>query len=75
MTQAHYIHSRNTRNIGLMIALVWVVSVVVSLAPLVGWKDGNWSERVEAGKCIVSIMYIYHLYAGEVDYFSQQLLQ
>ena len=53
VTQAHYIHSRNTRNICLMICLVWVISVVVSLAPLLGWKDGNWSERVEAGDCMV----------------------
>jgi len=29
------------------------MSVVVSLAPLLGWKDQNWLERVEEGECMV----------------------
>ena len=54
VTQAHYIRSRNARNITGMICLVWIMSVVVSLAPLLGWKDQNWLERVQEGECMVS---------------------
>jgi hypothetical protein len=36
-----------------MICLVWIMSVVVSLAPLLGWKDENWLERVQEGECMV----------------------
>ena len=30
------------------------MSIVVSLAPLFGWKDENWSNRVTQGECMVS---------------------
>merc|ERR1719431_355143 len=36
VTHPHYI----------LISLVWVMSIIVSLAPLFGWKDRNWEERV-----------------------------
>ena len=62
MAQAHYIHSRNTRNITMMICLVWIISIVVSLAPLLGWKDDSWSERVQAGECMVSTGILYIVY-------------
>ena len=61
VTHAHYIHSRNTRTIGFMISLVWISSVVVSLAPLLGWKDANWAERVEAGDCMVRVLFLIFL--------------
>ena len=54
VTHPHYIHSRSSSTIWILISLVWVVSIVVSLAPLFGWKDQNWSERVEDGACMVS---------------------
>ena len=49
MTYPHYIHSRNSTSIWMLISTVWIMSIIVSLAPLLGWKDANWEEKVEAG--------------------------
>ena len=38
-----------------MILMIWLTSVIVSLAPLMGWKDEKFMERIEAGKCMVRI--------------------
>ena len=35
--------------------MIWLTSVIVSLAPLMGWKDEKFMERIEAGKCMVRI--------------------
>ena len=38
-----------------MILLVWLVAVVVSIAPILGWKDPEFYVRVEVErKCLVS---------------------
>ena len=52
----HYIHSRNSTSIWMLISFVWVMSIIVSLAPLLGWKDENWSENVKDGKCMVILV-------------------
>lgn len=56
VTYPHYIHSRNSTSIWMLISFVWIMSIVVSLAPLLGWKDENWSENVKDGKCMVSVV-------------------
>jgi low affinity Fe/Cu permease len=38
-----------------MMVLIWTVAVVISLAPLFGWKDANFEHRVNVDKiCMVS---------------------
>jgi len=55
VTNIDYIHNRNVGRIGTMIFLVWAVALVVSVAPLLGWKDDQFIERVnEQQKCIIS---------------------
>ena len=54
VTYPHYIHSRNSTSIWMLISTVWIMSIIVSLAPLLGWKDENWSLNVQDGKCMVS---------------------
>ena len=55
VTQVQYIHSRTFRTVGTMILLIWLTSVVVSLAPLFGWKDDGFYDRVNIEKqCLVS---------------------
>ena len=58
VTQVQYIHSRTTRTIGTMITMIWLTSVVVSLAPLFGWKDPDSEFRVTVEKqCLVSYLF------------------
>lgn len=54
VTNVDYIHSRTTRRVSIMIALVWISAIIVSLAPQFGWKDPLYLERIEQQKCMVS---------------------
>lgn len=54
VTQVDYIHSRTSGRVKAMIGLVWILSIVVSLAPQFGWKDPEYMERIEQQKCMVS---------------------
>ena len=48
-----YIRRRSARQIIVMIIIVWVVSITISIAPVLGWKDdGNNPERL--GVCQIS---------------------
>lgn len=64
VTQVDYIHSRNERRIFTMIILVWVSALVVSLAPLLGWKDPDYHARIiQQQKCLVSQDLAYQIFA------------
>lgn len=54
VTNVDYMHSRTSRRVFMMIILVWVASVIVSLAPQFGWKDPEYLQRIEQLKCMVS---------------------
>lgn len=54
VTNVDYIHSRTSGRVLLMIFLVWIVAVIVSLAPQFGWKDPEYLQRIEQQKCMVS---------------------
>ena len=40
--------------LNLKILVLKILYLVVALAPLFGWKDAAWEERVNQGDCIVS---------------------
>ena len=70
MTQVDYIHSRNGTRIGTMILMIWLTAVVVSIAPLFGWKDPNYYERVtQHKKCIVSQDLSYQIFATMATFY------
>lgn len=38
----------------MLIVAVWVVSLGISLAPQLGWKDPDYLDRIADGTCLVS---------------------
>ena len=55
VTQVNYIYQRNLRSFGTKILLIWLASVIVSLAPLFGWKDADFLRIIkEEKRCRVS---------------------
>lgn len=48
-----YIRRRCTKQILIMVAVVWVVAIAISIAPLFGWKDQN-DHPEETGVCKIS---------------------
>ncbi|ROT83233.1 5-HT1 receptor [Penaeus vannamei] len=70
VTQVDYIHSRNGTRIGTMILLVWLTAVVVSIAPLFGWKDPDFLVRVnQHKKCLVSQDVGYQIFATMATFY------
>lgn len=54
LTRYFYFKARNPRRIGILIITVWVVSLGISLAPQLGWKDPDYLVRIAQGTCLVS---------------------
>ncbi|KAF3429026.1 hypothetical protein E2986_13206 [Frieseomelitta varia] len=63
VTDLNYIQARNPRRIGMLIVAVWVVSLGISLAPQLGWKDPHYLERIADGTCLVSQDPAYQIFA------------
>src|SRR6218665_277723 len=52
VTRVDYIHNRSAKRIGVMIALSWGLSTVISTPPLLGWRDWETSwNRTE--QCLI----------------------
>lgn len=53
-----------------MIFLIWCISIIVSLAPLLGWKDPDFEDRVNVEKiCIVSQDIGYQIFATMMTFY------
>lgn len=63
VTDLNYIQSRNPRRIGFLVVAVWVVSLGISLAPQLGWKDPGYLDRIAQGKCLISQDPAYQIFA------------
>ncbi|KAJ2952832.1 hypothetical protein O0L34_g7197 [Tuta absoluta] len=75
VTNIDYIHARTAKRVGLMIACVWIVSFLVCIAPLLGWKDPEWNRRVtEELRCIVSQDVGYQIFATASSFYVPVLV-
>ncbi|CAG2114023.1 unnamed protein product [Medioppia subpectinata] len=75
VTNVDYVHQRNGRHIGGMIAVVWVVSAVISLAPILGWKDSDFERRInEEKRCLVSQDVSYQIFATMFSFYGPSAL-
>lgn len=64
VTNVDYIHTRTSRTIGVLIGCVWMIAVVISVAPVLGWKDDNYLKRItEENKCLLSQDVAYQIIA------------
>ncbi|XP_015608968.1 5-hydroxytryptamine receptor [Cephus cinctus] len=63
VTDLNYIQARNPRRIGILVVAVWVVSLGVSLAPQLGWKDPEYLDRIANGTCLLSQDPAYQIFA------------
>ncbi|XP_076679259.1 serotonin receptor [Andrena cerasifolii] len=74
VTDLNYIQARNPRRIGILIVAVWVVSLGISLAPQLGWKDPDYLERIADGKCLVSQDPAYQIFATCATFYVPLLI-
>ncbi|XP_065094178.1 5-hydroxytryptamine receptor 1-like [Ochlerotatus camptorhynchus] len=75
VTDIDYAHQRTARRIGYMIIVIWTLSVLVSIAPLLGWKDPEWEARVYQDlQCIVSQDVGYQIFATASSFYVPLLV-
>ncbi|RWS00174.1 5-hydroxytryptamine receptor-like protein [Dinothrombium tinctorium] len=75
ITNINYIHNRSKRKIGFMILIAWLISSIVSLAPIFGWKDADFDYRVENEKiCIYSQNTWYQIFATFFSFYGPLLI-
>ncbi|CAG0896723.1 unnamed protein product, partial [Cyprideis torosa] len=75
VTNINYIHSRSTRQVSWMIGMIWLAAAVVSLAPIFGWKDDEFRERViEFKRCMVSQDIGYQIFATMATFYAPLLV-
>lgn len=75
VTNIDYIHQRTARRIGVMISIIWCVSFLVCIAPLLGWKDSGWESRVRDERtCLVSQDIGYQIFATASSFYLPLLV-
>lgn len=57
-----------------MILVVWALSFLVSIAPLLGWKDPKWEFRLNNLQCIVSQDLGYQIFATVSSFYFPLLV-
>ncbi|XP_003400301.1 5-hydroxytryptamine receptor isoform X1 [Bombus terrestris] len=74
VTDLNYIQARNPRRIGMLIVTVWLVSLGISLAPQLGWKDPDYLVRIADGTCLVSQDPAYQIFATCATFYLPLLI-
>ncbi|XP_067129157.1 5-hydroxytryptamine receptor-like [Centruroides vittatus] len=70
VTNMDYARQRNACQIYLMILFVWITAIVISVAPVFGWKDPDFKKRLEEDKkCLVSQDLAYQIFATFSSFF------
>lgn len=69
MTNIDYAHQRTGQRIGIMIVILWILSFLVSIAPMLGWKDPDWDKRLENYECLVSQDIGYQIFATASSFY------
>jgi 5-hydroxytryptamine receptor 1 len=70
ITDICYIQQRTPRRIASMLACVWIVSLLISLAPILGWKDERFRVRVEVDHvCLISQQISYQVFSTATAFY------
>ncbi|CAB3402771.1 unnamed protein product [Caenorhabditis bovis] len=70
ITDICYVQNRTPRRIVLMLAVIWLTSLLISLAPVAGWKDEGFVDRVQKQKlCLISQQISYQVFSTATAFY------
>uniref|UniRef100_A0A8R1I3K4 G_PROTEIN_RECEP_F1_2 domain-containing protein n=2 Tax=Caenorhabditis japonica TaxID=281687 RepID=A0A8R1I3K4_CAEJA len=70
ITDICYVQNRTPRRITMMLAVIWIVSLMISLAPFAGWKDQGFSDRVlKLHVCLISQQISYQVFSTATAFY------
>lgn len=71
VTHVNYVHSRRALKIFLFIIIIWTISLIISIAPILGWKDPEFEFRLQVQKiCLISQDTGYQIVATFASFFG-----
>ncbi|CAJ0946879.1 unnamed protein product, partial [Mesorhabditis belari] len=68
----NYAQKRTLKFVCLMIGAVWIVSLLISVPPLIGWN--NWSSQVKEGICELTSEKAFVVYSASGSFFLPLLV-
>ncbi|XP_059163304.1 5-hydroxytryptamine receptor-like [Physella acuta] len=68
-----YVRSRNARQILFMVAIVWMVSICISIPPLFGWRHDSDGPEL-SGQCLISQDHGYTIFSTVGAFYCPLLL-
>uniref|UniRef100_A0A0N5A2E4 G_PROTEIN_RECEP_F1_2 domain-containing protein n=1 Tax=Parastrongyloides trichosuri TaxID=131310 RepID=A0A0N5A2E4_PARTI len=64
ITDIYYVQNRTPKRITWMLVIIWVLSLLISIAPIFGWKDNMFASRVlEEHRCLISQEISYQVFS------------
>uniref|UniRef100_A0AC34RJ54 G-protein coupled receptors family 1 profile domain-containing protein n=1 Tax=Panagrolaimus sp. JU765 TaxID=591449 RepID=A0AC34RJ54_9BILA len=70
ITDIYYVQNRTKQRIFYMLLCIWVVSLLISLAPIFGWKDAQFVARVqEQHVCLISQQISYQVFSTATAFY------
>ncbi|MCP9258169.1 SERotonin/octopamine receptor family [Dirofilaria immitis] len=70
VTNVSYMQNRNPNRIFSMLGIIWFLSLLISLAPIFGWKDSGFYQRViEQRVCLISQQISYQVFSTATAFY------
>ncbi|VDM95789.1 unnamed protein product [Thelazia callipaeda] len=70
VTDVCYVQNRTPRRIFCMLGTIWLISLLISLAPVLGWKDNDFYHRViDHHLCLISQQISYQVFSTATAFY------
>ncbi|CAG9532393.1 unnamed protein product [Cercopithifilaria johnstoni] len=70
VTDVSYVQNRTPHRIFIMLGIIWLLSLLISLAPMFGWKDSDFYRRVmEQHVCLISQQITYQIFSTATAFY------
>uniref|UniRef100_A0A915EIF6 G-protein coupled receptors family 1 profile domain-containing protein n=1 Tax=Ditylenchus dipsaci TaxID=166011 RepID=A0A915EIF6_9BILA len=70
VTDIYYVQNRTPKRIFFMLMIIWVLSLLISLAPIFGWKDAQFVNRVrQQHVCLISQQISYQVFSTATAFY------
>ncbi|WKY01684.1 hypothetical protein Q1695_015581 [Nippostrongylus brasiliensis] len=70
VTDISYVQNRTPKRIVFMLAVIWMTSLLISLAPFAGWKDDAFKDRVlRQHVCLISQQISYQVFSTATAFY------
>ncbi|XGW13363.1 hypothetical protein V3C99_000025 [Haemonchus contortus] len=70
VTDISYVQNRTPKRIMIMLTVIWMTSLLISLAPFAGWKDDGFKDRVlRQHVCLISQQISYQVFSTATAFY------